>query len=449
MRRNLIRISGVLLLLVLPLFSWRMYLAHVVNRQVAELRAAGFPTNGEELNRWYAAIPKQENAAIALAQAFQLRRTYSDSRSNLVNHFKLPKHGERLSPEQTKLLKGYITLNAACFEKVDEALKRPNCRYPIDFTKLMDTPLPHLAELKNIALLHQYAAFVKMETGNAPFATSNIVAMLALARTLDTEPCLISQLMRLKLIDMAFTTLERRANAGAFSPAEVSQLVAAFAQTRTAGMTIGGLIGDRALTMPYFRMTRSEYQTIHPPKEGDESKPGSPLPCNGPVILKLIGYYKLDYGSYLIALNKGLALLSNAPPDNLRARAYFARVSEESGKRGRTLSSLTLASFSGVPWRENEGVVSQRLALAALAVERFRNDNERLPEGLGELAPKYLAVLPEDPFTGLQLKYRRKAQGYVIYGEDHGRRDIDGLKKVETRQNADKSSRDITFTVER
>jgi hypothetical protein len=36
------------------------------------------------------------------------------------------------------------------------------------------------------------------------------------------------------------------------------------------------------------------------------------LSDNGPAILKLIGWYELDYGSYLIGMNKALALLTNS-----------------------------------------------------------------------------------------------------------------------------------------
>jgi hypothetical protein len=78
---------------------------------------------------------------------------------------------------------------------------------PFTFTQLMNTPLPHLGWLKQIAELHQYLAFLSIASGNPASASSNIASMLALARTLDNEPCLISQLVRLRLIKMACVTL--------------------------------------------------------------------------------------------------------------------------------------------------------------------------------------------------------------------------------------------------
>jgi hypothetical protein len=273
--------------------------------------------------------------------------------------------------------------------------------------------------------------------------------MLALARTLDNEPCLISQLVRLKLLGMAFETLERRANAGAFDAMELSALVGAFTQTRITNVVARALIGERAMTLPYFRMTRAEQARISPPRPDSEPKHDSPLPCHGPAILRLIGYYELDFGSYLIGMNKAITLLSNAPPSNLRASAYFARVGEASTKRRRTLSGMTFSSYAGSMWRENQGVAHQRLALTAFAVESFRNETGRLPEKLEELAPKYFEEVPEDPFTGLELAYRRTEKGYVIYSVGSDRTDNGGLGEADKKQSDDKKSYDITFTVER
>lgn len=450
MKRKLIRISLVLLVLLgLPLIGWRALLAIVINKKLTDIRAAGLPTNGEELNRWYAAVPDTENVALVMTQAFALRRLYSDSRTNLIFNFKLPRRGERLSPDQSELLQGYVAMNEARMRKADEALKLTNSRYPINWSQLMHTPLPHLTWLKEIAELHQFAAVLALQSGNISAASSNVVTILALARTLDNEPCLISQLVRFKLIGIAFSTLERRANAGAFSPAEIAKLSDAFTRTTCSNVCAHALIGERAITIPYFRITKDELARIRPPTDGSDPAKTSPVPCYGPAILRWIGYYELDYGSYLIGMNKGIALLSNAPPDNLMASGYFARAGEGSWQRKRTTSAQTLSAYSGAAWRENEGVAHQRLAFTAIAVESFRNAIGRLSKELEELVPKYFEEVPEDPFTGLELEYLPKTSGYVLYSVGPDRQDDGGLEKVDKKESDDKQSYDITFTVER
>jgi hypothetical protein len=122
---------------------------------------------------------------------------------------------------------------------------------------------------------------------------------------------------------------------------------------------------------------------------------------------------------------------------------------EESTKRRRTLSGLTHSNYSGLARLENEALAQQYLALVALALEGFRNEAERLPENLDELVPKFIEEVPEDPFTGMDLEYRRTEKGYVIYSVGRDREDNGGLEQTDKKQSEDKQSYDITFTVDR
>ena len=56
-----------------------------------------------------------------------------------------------------------------------------------------------------------------------------------------------------------------------------------------------------------------------------------------------------------------------------------------------------------------------RRVLCMLAVERFRLDNDALPETLNDLAPKYIESIPLDPFDGNPLRYKKLETGYSIY----------------------------------
>lgn len=56
----------------------------------------------------------------------------------------------------------------------------------------------------------------------------------------------------------------------------------------------------------------------------------------------------------------------------------------------------------------------------ALAAERFRLERGQFPDQAVDLVPGFLAVIPEDPFDGQPLRYRRTDNGVVIYtiGDD-------------------------------
>ena len=66
----------------------------------------------------------------------------------------------------------------------------------------------------------------------------------------------------------------------------------------------------------------------------------------------------------------------------------------------------------------------------AFALAAYRADHGHYPEKLGELAPKYLAAVPDDLFSGKALIYRTEGKGYLLYsvganGRDDGGRWID------------------------
>ncbi len=90
----------------------------------------------------------------------------------------------------------------------------------------------------------------------------------------------------------------------------------------------------------------------------------------------------------------------------------------------------------------------KRLLVVVLAVERFRLARGALPNTLDKLLLAYLEAVPQDPFDGQPLRYKKLPKGYVVYsvgedGKDDGgaERDANGRQFVE--------GTDITFTVER
>ncbi len=57
----------------------------------------------------------------------------------------------------------------------------------------------------------------------------------------------------------------------------------------------------------------------------------------------------------------------------------------------------------------------QRNLHLAFALAAYQRDNGKYPATLAALAPKYLANIPEDLFTGKPLIYRPTETGYLLY----------------------------------
>jgi hypothetical protein len=62
----------------------------------------------------------------------------------------------------------------------------------------------------------------------------------------------------------------------------------------------------------------------------------------------------------------------------------------------------------------------------AFALAAYQRDNGKFPKTSDALAPKYLATIPQDLFSGKSLIYRPSADGYLLYSVGVNGRDDDG-----------------------
>ncbi|OHB71576.1 MAG: hypothetical protein A2V70_09080 [Planctomycetes bacterium RBG_13_63_9] len=79
---------------------------------------------------------------------------------------------------------------------------------------------------------------------------------------------------------------------------------------------------------------------------------------------------------------------------------------------------------------EKRSRAERRLLICEFALRVCDLERGQLPEELGGLVPEYLSHVPEDPFSGDSLIYRRQPKGYVLYsigpdGIDDGGRPLD------------------------
>ena len=67
-----------------------------------------------------------------------------------------------------------------------------------------------------------------------------------------------------------------------------------------------------------------------------------------------------------------------------------------------------------------------RCTTSAIAIERYRLQNGRIPDALADICPTYIKSIPPDPFTGQTLLYIRDDQSYTIYSTGFNRTDDGG-----------------------
>jgi hypothetical protein len=97
---------------------------------------------------------------------------------------------------------------------------------------------------------------------------------------------------------------------------------------------------------------------------------------------------------------------------------------------GNVVIALMMPAFTKVQAADDRTEQRSRNLHIAFALAAYRRDAGRYPANLDELAPKYLAAVPADLFSGKPLVYRPTGDGYILYsvgtnGQDDGGRSYD------------------------
>ena len=111
-----------------------------------------------------------------------------------------------------------------------------------------------------------------------------------------------------------------------------------------------------------------------------------------------------------------MAARKEAFPERLKAEQLIHALVKEAGEKQFLISKHLLGGLAAPVLKEAGSLAQARLGLTALALEQFRATHEnKYPSALSALTPDYLATIPADPFDGQPLRYRIKANGYLLY----------------------------------
>jgi hypothetical protein len=191
-------------------------------------------------------------------------------------------------------------------------------------------------------------------------------------------------------------------------------------------------VGDRCLYLPVFERPQSldrQYFDLLPPAAILEVYDALGLSAREGTVF-------LDYMAECLRIVQTPASKRPAALEAVEARF-------------RTRHGILLRQFGSLSFtisRAAHGVAPTKLAIAALGAERYRLARGSLPETLGQLVPDYLPAVPEDPFDGAPLRYKRVDRGFVVYSVGEDRQDDGGKEEPLKRQG---EGYDLVFRVER
>ena len=315
-------------------------------------------------------------------------------------------------------------------EIADAAAARPQCRFPIQYEKGFACLLPHLGSLRQAARVLQVRALAELNTGQTDAAFNDVRLMLRLDNAFETEPILVSLLVRISFNNLALEPVWEGLADHRWSDAQLQQLQHDLATINLLNNLDTAFHGERCMAKWCLNELLNNPRAIFM-LGGSDNKSGPGL-----VIMRLIPSGWIYFNCLNVDLFYQQHILQCV--DSRAGRIYPARTDAVESALWKTVKPGGFIN----PYRVLEGVLvptvshlivkvgvaqtTTQSAALACALERYRLANNRYPDQLAALVPQFIAAVPRDVVDGQPLRYRLTGTNYVIYSIGWNQKDDGG-----------------------
>jgi hypothetical protein len=409
-KRKVAKIVLICLAVLLPvLVGQKLYFRAQANRLIAEIRAAGEPTTLAELDAWYVTPPDDQNAALILTNVVaQLasslayeNRSEAEKKLPFIGGGFAPVLGERLPPETLTTLESLLARHAKVLAQLEEALTRPAMRFPgpiRDAEGRFKWPEQAFSLDRPLDLLRAKAT-VEAERGDSTAALNTLTQAYQLANTLNEIPLVICQIMQRAWYRRTSKTLEWVLSQSSVSPTDLQRLQELLTEYAAACDMSRALAGDRAEVLHFHQHDRKEIHRRVAGATHEEYAQAAwviePLmwPFRG------LGFSDRDLIFYLKMMKRAQQAAAGTLAEQWQFHQEFTEwLENDNGNWGFILSNYHLPYLKKPTLRNILAVLELHAARYALAVERFRHENEgRMPDRLENLVPEFFDEIITDP----------------------------------------------------
>ncbi len=356
----------------------------------------------------------------------------SSRKSAMTNEFPIAPQPQ--SPAEDVLL-ALSKFNPA-IEELRTASKLPYSRFPLDYDA--ENPggiwLPHLALLKRSTLVLELRAIAELQNGQSDKALDDVKLSLRLADSIRTEPFLISQLVRIAILQITLQPVYEGLAEHKWSDAQLVAL-----DTELAKLDFLADCQKVQKSEIFFSAEEANFLRRHRDYANQFAQIGARYP--GDVKFQFAIYRYMPGGwFYQSALKNGRAVMEYLPTVNHDAGTVYPTLIRRADAAAKSavsffdpLDSLKKMFNAEFLFMGNflkqiaYGQASVDLARVAIALERYRLAQGGYPESLDALAPQFMEKLPHDVIGGGPLKYRRTSDGqFVLYSIGWNERDDGG-----------------------
>jgi hypothetical protein len=427
-RRRFTRVALPLTVLAVAVYAgWLVYSHYSAARDlrdaIAEVEATDPRWRLEHVQADRAAVPDAENAVTVIrrAQAGLARYTITDRQQrDQLTHLPL---NTRLTDDQHRAVRAELKAVESAIGPALELARFLRGRHPDTFTS--DGSLIYYPDGADIDTVHfrvlEPLVLALAHEGDAPAGVQACRATLNIGRSIGDDPYYTSQLIRSIFHNYAVRELER-----VLGQMEVPDQVLAVAQADLAA---------EADFDPWDLLTRGEraaaFEALEAVRTGHLKL--STLRTRSAMSARAWWHQPPPYTP---ATQVRDWIGDRSPPDVRRGQAWLLRHLSRLRETARLpwprrraavealmaeradapeLARLALDEAADYAKVFQLGHARGRCSVTAVAAERYRLRHGAWPAGLAALVPEFLPEVPVDPFDGRPLRYRRLADGVVIY----------------------------------
>ena len=392
-RLRLILLLGLLVLLV-AYTGADLWTARRLAAEIARLEARyGIAVNGRLVSP---SVPAADNRARLVKAATALMIPESEEQRKAMNGFGAISE----TPAVPGPLRAFVEANKEAIDVASTIGTRTLSSWEIEYNGDNSPPLLEVRSLSNVLYVQ---AMLGIEAGRPDEAARTIASALLVSSSLNREPQLIAQLIRIAVADRHFTAIRRLLMHAEPSQGALEELARALTENRPSPMQIGFeselMYGSRVLA----RVEGGRRTPEMGPSFGYAPWPGV-LGRLGRPIVRIAHLRFLRNMDRLLSVEAGPRprpagqLFPQPAPWHLIDR--FA---------GLSLPGLERAAVTGDQFMTTLGATE-----IAVALRRYRIDRGSYPDMLSDLVPAYVDRLPIDAFTGQSPEYVRTGSGFTL-----------------------------------
>ena len=334
-----------------------------------------------------------------------------------------------------------LSKGTAVLDELRLASALPASRFPLNYDS--ESPgailLPQLAALKGCAQVLQLRSLAELQNTHPDKAFADVLLGLQLTGKIQTEPFLISHLVRISMVQLQLQTVWEGLVNRAWSDKQLGEFEKELSGYNFCADYQLSMRGEMAMLCgetenlrrhPELLQRMTGYGDYGEDGEAQRKESSSP----GSLMSRLIpsGWF---YQNQLLCAQ--LIMKHFLPVADVAEKTF----SPERVRRGNAavndaikkttpynlIARMLLPAPSAAAKRFSYAESFVDMSRTAIALERYRLVRGGFPESLDALAPQFIAQVPHDVIGGQPLKYRRTSDGqFVLYSIGWNEKDDGG-----------------------